>query len=76
MAPKKGVASALLPSDRHVPSAITPDSTGTGANSAMLGQVNQRVATAELMIGVQMLTMAIAITTPMRQMWPWRRAAA
>ena len=34
--------------------------TGTGANSAMLGQLNQRAATAGTMIGVQMLTMAIA----------------
>jgi hypothetical protein len=49
---------------------------GTGARIRIFGQLNQRAATIGLATGVQMLTTAMAASTLIRQMRPWRRAAA
>src|SRR5579859_7695248 len=62
------------PSARHTSQAMDAVTIGTGANSTMFGQENQRAAIVGEAIGVQMLTMRIPARTTSRQVRPAPRA--
>src|SRR4051794_13667287 len=76
IAAMKGETSAVPRSERHSQKASAAVTIGTGERKAMLGQANQRAAISGSASGVQMLTIATAPPTPMKQRKPQTLAQA
>src|SRR5262249_4633831 len=67
IAPTNGRTSARPARARQVTSATAAVAIGTGAKNRILGQENQRSKMGGLASGVQMLTIPMAMSTPIRQ---------